>query len=730
MSDNERSAEQLLANCYSKPDVDPDLSDLLQHTDTANDAELAELIEQDGRHRLARGLPITLERYFNAVPDLMQRSDSLDAAIDVTLRSMSRSGRVDENSVETLVQSYPELEVAIREAAALTNALWSTSRVQEHLGQTAPRDLPQDFGPSMDNGQPRYLLRTLLGSGAFGHVYQAVDRQLSEDDHPALVAVKVLSSRNRTAWSRQRLVEEATKARRIDHPNVVRVLDRGVSIDDEDFIVYELVDGGDLALWLDKQTSAIEPEEAAKLVALIARGVQAAHAAGLVHCDLKPGNVMLSADGTPKVADFGVAIRASDALRTTNQDGGVRGPVGNLAYISPEQFRMDEGALNVPSDVYALGGMLYTLLTGELPNGSTLEEISQHHDPEHGRTVPPSPRASRPEIDRDLDAICRRAMAVRAEDRYSSAGSFADDLDAWRRREPLYWTKPSVWRLVALWSRRKPALALFSILLAVSILIGTGGAFHFSRQAAIANAEREIERIRAEEEELRNIMVNRKLAEAMVQIRNAIADSRAVMDMFPATWAIELVTDRNLLGSVHMDEQLFDIRFWTVERLIQDAEAKGRENDLETWMWRATLAYWQVAQQSPDAEPLLVALLEYWPERLDPDDVFLGHLRAMHAAAVVNRYTRHVKDGTLTRAEARRSQELSAARMTMVDWEEYCRVQGLPISIRRLLLECMVELFSPAVLDDPQAFEKARQREQEVRDIDAIGLKSRRTKRR
>ena len=121
----------------------------------------------------------------------------------------------------------------------------------------------------------------------------------------------------------------------------------------------------------------VDPRQAAAFIERIARGVHAAHMAGLVHCDLKPNNVVLSVAGEPKVADFGIAIRATDpgpAVAALDESGDDE-PLGNLAFMSPEQFRMEPGALTIPSDVYALGGMLYWMVTGELPNGSTPEEI-------------------------------------------------------------------------------------------------------------------------------------------------------------------------------------------------------------------------------------------------------------------------------------------------------------------------------------------------------------------
>ena len=107
-----------------------------------------------------------------------------------------------------------------------------------------------------------YELRDLLGEGSFGEVYLAVDRQLSEEEHEALVSIKILSGRGRSDWSRRQLTDEATKARRIDHPNVVRVLDRGVSEENEDFIVYEFVDGGELNQWSRRNKKPLPVREA------------------------------------------------------------------------------------------------------------------------------------------------------------------------------------------------------------------------------------------------------------------------------------------------------------------------------------------------------------------------------------------------------------------------------------------------------------------------------------
>lgn len=158
---------------------DIDFSRVVATLSDVDDAALAELIEQDGRTRIARQLPVTLERYFDAVPDLLQHRDALDAAIDVNLRWLAGGPRATSAAVEELVSLYPHLDEEIRDAATLGNAMWSTAGLRSHMSGESTRVLPAEFGPLMDDGSCRYLLEGLIGSGAFGDVYKAVDRQLS-----------------------------------------------------------------------------------------------------------------------------------------------------------------------------------------------------------------------------------------------------------------------------------------------------------------------------------------------------------------------------------------------------------------------------------------------------------------------------------------------------------------------------------------------------------------------
>lgn len=437
-----------------------DLREILARHPDLDDRQLADVIEEDARLRLEAGLAVELSRYLEAVPDLPGRSLPLDVAIEYALRWLSPGGTPAAEFAEALIDQYPELEDPIREAILLGMALESAEAAPRVSREAAGSEvsLPRAFGPKMPSSRPRYLLRKVLGEGSHGTVFLAVDRHLSEAGRPAWVAIKILSGEP-TPAARQRLIDEACKARRIDHRNVVRVLDWGTSEGGEVYVVFEYVDGVNLDEWVRRaregmrergaSPGGVTPVQAAAVIAAVARAVQAAHNAGLVHCDLKPANILVTASGEPKVADFGVAAREQELPEGVAWPGPQR-QIGNLAFIAPEQYRLEEGSLAPPADVYALGGLLYYLLTGRLPNGDSAEEIARTHDPVYGRTEAPSPRAVVRGIDRDLDLICRRALAPAPKDRYASADAMANDLEAWARYEAISWTHPGPLRRMRL----------------------------------------------------------------------------------------------------------------------------------------------------------------------------------------------------------------------------------------------------------------------------------------
>lgn len=690
---------------YASSKGDIDFAALVEsYQAEGNDEALAELIEVDGRARIALGKHIDLKRYLDAVSDLPSRPVPLDAAIDVTLRSLSKSSRPTPEAVETLSANYPHLAGTIREAATLADAMWSTTGLRKRLDSGPQRTVPSDFGPRMPGGGQRFELRRLLGAGGWGEVYLALDRQLSEKDHEALVAIKFLTGRDKSPWARQRLIDEATKARRVGHPGVVRVLDRGVSEGDEDFIVYEYVEGGDLGQWLVARGGAGSPRAAARLMATIARGVHAAHAAGLVHCDLKPGNILMTQAGEPKVADFGIAVRSGEMLdlRAEQEDGR---PIGNIAFISPEQFRIEDGSLTVASDIYALGGILYFMLTRALPNGDSAEAIARNHDPAEGRHAPPKLREAGLQADRDLEAICARAMALRPEDRYSSAAALADDLEAWAARLPISWMKPSARRRANLWARRNPVLGS---VLAICVLVGgaSGAAsVHWSAVAA------EKSRIAAEQTQVAEVQTkaatqyktfNSKARETVRNLYKAVNQAEKAMpsgqDLLTAVMVFEWMNGGKTFGAFDIPAGLMN-RIPLARERLESLRAAGAENSIESIVLETSLAIWLFRDGSiREAEELLSATEARLAGRGNAEEPWMDQVVVLRAAADVRRLLPKAQAGALTEADRR---EL------MIAEERIQSAFGRPAAIRpsgvfaEFGYGALRDLYGPLMLDRP-----------------------------
>jgi serine/threonine-protein kinase len=232
-----------------------------------------------------------------------------------------------------------------------------------------------------------------------------------------VVALKVL--RAQYAADREfieRFTREARSAETLEHPNIVKVFESGRD-GDTHFIAMEYVDGPDLKGHL-RRVGRLDPADAERITQAVCDALEYAHHQGIVHRDIKPQNILITPDGTVKVADFGIA-RALAAV-TITQPGTV---LGTVQYLSPEQAR--GGAVGRASDLYALGAVLYEMLTGRLPfEGDTPIAIAlKHlHDP------PPRPRAVQPDVPVRLEGVVVKAMAKRPPDRYRSASEMATDL--------------------------------------------------------------------------------------------------------------------------------------------------------------------------------------------------------------------------------------------------------------------------------------------------------------
>jgi serine/threonine protein kinase len=269
----------------------------------------------------------------------------------------------------------------------------------------------------------RFQLRERLGDGGFGEVFLAYDPRLDRD-----VAVKVLKQPNPTDRVMERFFREARAVARLDHPNIVAVHDAGFE-DGRCWVAYQLVSGRPLWWYRDRQR--MDPVTAARIIRDLADALSHAHSMGVVHRDLKPGNVIIDDRGRPRLIDFGLA-RRSDVDSDLTRDGVI---VGTPAYMSPEQAGGMSRQADERSDVYSLGVIFYELLCGRRPQEYRAEPGRETGKPAEKKG--PSARSVDPNVPPVLDAIGIKAMSPRPADRYPSARALAEAIDHWlsRRRK-------------------------------------------------------------------------------------------------------------------------------------------------------------------------------------------------------------------------------------------------------------------------------------------------------
>jgi eukaryotic-like serine/threonine-protein kinase len=404
--------------------------------------------------RLIRGERPQISEYVSQAGQTLS-ADLFSELLLVEIEYRSRSG--EPVSKAEYLQRFPEFADAIETVGHSLS--WTTSEKVSAPASGVDERIHLD----------RYILSDRIGSGAAGEVWKARDPRLGRT-----VAVKIPHSRRQSEEERRRFVREGRAAAQLRHPNIVTVHEashEGATA----FIIADFIDGRDLRQHL---TEARPPyRTAAELCEKIARALHYAHEAGVVHRDLKPANIILDCRGEPHITDFGLAKWTGDARDMT-----ISGQMlGTPAYMSPEQARGDSARVDARADVFALGVMLYEMLTGRCPftggQAAVLNDIINapvERPSAHDRRIP-----------RDLETICLKAIEKAPERRYATAAELAADLRRYLDGDPIRARRPKPQELAWRWVRRHPALV-------AALLLGATAAFALGMNKRLAHKNYEL----------------------------------------------------------------------------------------------------------------------------------------------------------------------------------------------------------------------------------------------
>ena len=510
------------------PEHDPDLEpattcpsgrdrDLRQtlalHQDLGED-ELLELFCNDQVDRWCEGVRIPAEAYLALHPALDDRSEG---AFDLIYGEfVLRESLGDGPRPEEFFWRFPRFADRFRRQLDLHQALRSEDLAcrpdrDEHRAGDDPEGETLVSGPEVSG----YRILRVLGHGGMGVVYLARHLSLNR-----LVALKVIHAGDPEAMARFRAEAEAVA--RFHHPNLIQVYEVGEHAD-LGYLALEYAAGGSLQQKLAGTPQ--DPRAAALLLEDLALAVDYAHRQGIVHRDLKPANVVLTEEGVPKITDFGLAklLEHGESLTHT---GAI---LGTPSYMAPEQARGHSREITPATDVYALGAILYEMLTGHPPfKGSspisTLEQVATQEPIPPGRLQRHAPR--------DLETISLKCLEKEPKQRYPGGRELADDLRRFLDGRPILARPTPTWTKAWKWARRKPstAMALACVVLAVVVLL-LGSTYYNARlRVAVRNA-RTAER--ASEASARAALEQRNLAlKALDQLVYGVQEKLGAM---PAT---------------------------------------------------------------------------------------------------------------------------------------------------------------------------------------------------
>ena len=466
------------------------------------------------------------------------RERQVDALIAEYYQSVERGEPLDQAA---FLAAHPDFAVELREFLGDVGQWGDLVRPADtDLAETRIQS-PLEGPPLVPGTKIRYFgeyeLLEQVGMGGMGIVYKARQSKLKR-----IVALKLIKSGAlANPQDLQRFQVEARAAARLSHPGIVPVHEVGV-FQDQHFYTMEYVAGGSLSrLYRDGPVVA---RRAAELVKQLAEAMHYAHQNGIVHRDLKPANVLLTAEGQPRITDFGLAklIETEDETHeaTLTETGQILGTAG---YMSPEQAGGKTRLVGPPTDIYALGAVLYALLTSRAPFVGesvplTLMQVLHKE--------PVSPRLLNPSLPRDLETICLKCLEKEPHKRYGTAELLAEDLGRFLARKPVLARPIGLiergWR----WSCRNSVVAALLVTVAASLLIGTAVSTYYWDQSEKQAVKERIAREAAVESSLlaekraKEAIASELLAETRrkeAEVSAALAESRRKEAVESATLA-------------------------------------------------------------------------------------------------------------------------------------------------------------------------------------------------
>jgi hypothetical protein len=668
----------------------PDVDAFLAQVGPLPPAQVAAVLRADQRGRWQAGAPVPAEDYLERYP---AAAADPDGAADLIYNEfLLREARGEGPDPEEYARRFPQHAELLRAQIDLHRAMATGPGDCAATVRAPGPDTLSGAGEGRPAGPapavPGYDILSELGRGGMGVVYQARQTSLNR-----VVALKMLLAGSHADPEQlRRLRAEAEAVARLRHPNIVQIFEVGEH-DGWPYLVLEYVEGGALDEALAGAPQ--NPRAAAALAETLARAAHAAHQQGVIHRDLKSANVLLAygrtapagarrlSEAVPKIADFGLAKQLDAGQRRTPSEA----ILGTPSYMAPEQASGKTRSVGAPADVYALGAILYEMLTGRPPfRGETpLDTLQQVliDDP-----VPP--RALQPKVPADLATVCLKCLQKDPGKRYASALELADDLRRFLQGEPIKARPLGPAARLYRWCRRKPALAGLLALLVVGTAVSTWQAV----RATMAQRERDRQRVAAEEEadNARAVLefLNENVlgqASAYSQMRAGAAPDpdlkvRTALDRAAASVAGKFagrprveIAIRTALGNAYYDVAAFGTARAQLEEALRLSGAALGEDHADTLKAMDLLGRVYVEQGNCDeAEALFARARDGYGRRYG--EAHEGTLNARANLATVAQARGH-----LDRAEALYDEVLEAQRLALGEGHAVTQVTSLNLAL-------------------------------------------------